>query len=71
MKTVVQKAIVEIIQPRIVKYTCDLCGRLLGKGNRKQTVYTPDGEKHYCMNTCAWGEAHDHYPVPAQPIQDK
>lgn len=52
-KKIVQRAIIKVIQPQIVQYTCDRCGKVCGtKENRKTTWYSSDREIHYCLRTC-------------------
>lgn len=57
MRRIVQHAIIKVIQPQIVEYTCDECGKVCGtRGNPKETWYGtgPNGgrESHYCKKTC-------------------
>jgi len=55
-REVVQHAIIKVIQPQIVRYTCDRCGKVCGtRGNPKSTWHqmrTGGGENHYCLRTC-------------------
>jgi len=53
MKKTVQKAVVKIIKPAIIKYFCDGCGYEFKKGERKHTLYitTKSRNFHYC-NKC-------------------
>lgn len=49
MRKVVQKRIVKVIQPEIVEYYCDACGKRCGtKENPKVVWHTKNGDKHYC-----------------------
>lgn len=49
MKTIIQKAIVKVIQPQIVQYNCDECGDICGtRENPKETWYGQGHESHYC-----------------------
>lgn len=53
MRIVVQKRIVQVIQPEIVRYQCDRCGKACGtKENRKEKWYG-QGVSHYCKKTCS------------------
>ena len=55
VKEIVQHAIIRVIRPQIVRYTCDFCGQICGtRDNPKKTWYVAGGgEKHYCMKTCS------------------
>lgn len=50
MKKVIQKRIVKVIQPEIVEYYCDKCGKRCGtKDNPKRIYYVVNSnDKHYC-----------------------
>jgi len=57
VKKVIQKRVVRVVQPEIVEYYCDRCGKRCGiKGNRKTTWHPmrnpPMPDKHYCEKTC-------------------
>jgi hypothetical protein len=59
MRVVVQKAIVQVIQPEIVKYICDKCGAVCGtKDNPKEVWYGEKKRKHYCKKTCGGMNRH-------------
>lgn len=52
-REIVQRAIIKVIQPQIVRYTCDRCGQVCGtRENRKKTWYGSGVEFHYCEKTC-------------------
>lgn len=59
-RRIVQHAVIKVIQPQIVEYTCDdpSCGKVCGtRENPKETWYGtgPNGGRvsHYCKKTCS------------------
>jgi len=52
MRKIIQKKIVKVIQPEIVHYFCDKCGKRCGtRDNPKTDIYSSkEGTKHYCKN---------------------
>jgi len=58
MRKVIQKRIVEVIQPEIVQYFCDKCGKRCGtRENPKTIIHNLKGKtKHYCKNGCYRGD---------------
>lgn len=62
MREIIQHAVIKVIKPQIVKYTCDFCHAVCGtRENPKSTWYTAGTgqEKHYCKRTCHPGSARD------------
>lgn len=53
MRKIVQHAIIKVVQPQIVRYTCDRCGKVCGtRENRKTTWVGAGPDAHYCERTC-------------------
>lgn len=53
MRRVVQTAIIKVVRPQVVEYTCDWCGEVCGtRANPKQT-WTSSGraDRHYCKRS--------------------
>ena len=49
MKIVVQKAVLKVVRPQIVRYECDSCHEECGtRANPKETWYGGGREFHYC-----------------------
>jgi hypothetical protein len=54
VRVVKQKAIIKVIQPEIVEYHCDKCGKQCGtKDNPKENWHAGKKRKHYCKKTCS------------------
>jgi hypothetical protein len=52
VRTVVQKAVIQVITPQIVRYTCDFCGAVCGtRANPKETWHGSGRTWHYCKKT--------------------
>jgi hypothetical protein len=56
MRKVVQKAIVKVIVPEIVEYTCDYCHGMTGTRNNPMETWYGSGDRsgqtfHYCKKT--------------------
>lgn len=64
-REIIQRAIIKVVQPQIVRYTCDRCGKVCGtRENRKTTWVGLGPDRHYCEKTChpfyhpGWERAH-------------
>jgi len=53
-RMIVQHAIIKVVQPQIVRYTCDRCGAVCGTRENRKTTWVGAGgpDLHYCMRTC-------------------
>lgn len=56
-RRIVQHAIIKVVQPQIVEYTCDECGKVCGTRANPKETWTGMGreagrESHYCKKTC-------------------
>lgn len=62
MREIIQHAILKVVQPQIVRFTCDFCHSVCGtRENPKKTWYMAGTREvsHYCMRTCHPGSAQE------------
>jgi hypothetical protein len=60
VREIVQHAVIKVVQPQVIRYTCDFCGKVCGtRDNPKRTWYKMGGESHYCKRTCHPGSAQE------------
>jgi hypothetical protein len=49
VRTVVRKAVIQVITPQIVQYTCDFCSAVCGTRANPKETWTGGGRTwHYC-----------------------
>jgi hypothetical protein len=61
-REIIQHAVIAVIQPQVVRYTCDFCHRICGtRGNPKSTWYVAGTSEvqHYCKRTCHPGSGEE------------
>jgi len=55
MRVVTQKKIIRVIQPEVVEYRCDWCGKQCGtRANPKETWYKSGERKATARHYCKW-----------------
>lgn len=54
MKRIVQHAVIRVITPQVVEYTCDFCGKVCGT---RENPKTTGGEGHFCKKADCWSQS--------------